>query len=102
MNLPALFLGSILAVLCGLLFHVLRGGGLSRLLLYIVTAWVSFFVGQLVSNWLGWHIMRFGTLNLFPALLATTIGLITAGVLAGPETTTRQHPRARRSRRKKE
>lgn len=102
MNLPALFLGTLIAIICGLLFHVLLGGSLSRMFLYIATAWVAFFVGQLLSNWFGWHVMRFGTLNLFPALLATAIGLITAGILSGPEKTTRQRPRVRRPRRKKD
>ncbi|NIS81434.1 MAG: hypothetical protein GTO14_14805 [Anaerolineales bacterium] len=95
MNGPALFLGTLIAMLCGFLFHLLRGGSPVRLLLFVATAWISFFTGQLVSTWLNWHVMRFGTLNLFPALLSTAIGLITASVLAGPERTEKRRGRRR-------
>jgi len=85
MNAPAFLLGTIIATLCGLLFHVFRGGRASRMLLYIATAWVSFFAGHLASEWIPWRVLRFGSLNLFPSILATGIGLLTAEVLAGPE-----------------
>lgn len=100
MNIPALFIGLIIATMCGLLFHIFRGGSLSRLLLYIATAWVSFFAGQLVSEWISWQVMRFGSLNLLPNLIATGIGLMVADVLAGPETESGQTRRGQRQRRK--
>jgi hypothetical protein len=81
MTLPAAFLGFLIATACGLLFHVVRGGGLSRLGLYVVTAWITFAAGQIVSGWLGWTLWRVGPLNLFPALLAAILGLITASIL---------------------
>lgn len=90
MNIPAFFFGLVIATICGLLFHFFRGGRLSRLLLYITTAWVSFFAGQLVSEWISWQVLRFGSLNLLPNLIATGIGLLTADVLAGSETKTNQ------------
>ncbi len=85
MTLPGAFLGFLIATACGLAFHLVRGGSLSRLGLYVFTAWVSFAVGQLVSQWLDWTAWRVGSLNLFPALLATVIGLVVAAVLAGPK-----------------
>jgi hypothetical protein len=87
MNAPGIFLGTLIAVCCGLVFHLIRGGRLARLALYILTAWVSFFAGHMVGVWLNWSFMQVGILNLFPALLATFFGLIIAGVLAGPART---------------
>ena len=88
MNAPSIFLGTIVAICCGLIFHLLRGGRLPRLALYLATAWVSFFTGNLVGAWLDWSFLRVGELRLFPALLATFLGLIIASVLAGPEKNT--------------
>jgi uncharacterized membrane protein YccC len=89
MTLPGAFLGFLIATACGLAFHLVRGGSLSRLGLYVFTAWVSFGVGQLVSQWLDWTAWRVGSLNLIPALLATIIGLVVAAVLAGPKSVIR-------------
>ncbi len=85
MTLPGVILGFLIASACGLMFHVVRGGSLPRLALYVVTAWVAFFAGQLVSAWLGWSLLRLGSLNLFPALLATLVGLIAASILVRPD-----------------
>jgi hypothetical protein len=85
MTTQSAFLGLLIATLFGLLYHLIRGGGLSRLGLYLVTAWVAFFTGHLVGNWLRWTALRVGPLNLLPALVATVLGLIAANVLAGGE-----------------
>jgi len=96
MNAPSIFLGTLIAITCGLLFHLIRGGKMSRLGLYVATAWVAFFVGHMVGSWLEWNFLRLGSLNLFPAMLATILGLISASVLAGPE----RSPIRRRRRQK--
>lgn len=93
MTIPSLLLGLVIASACGFLFHLIRGGRLSRLLLYFITAIGAFFIGHFISELLDWRLMRVGTLNLFPALLATIIGLISASVLAGPESS---HQRKRK------
>ena len=85
MTIPSLLLGVLIASACGFLFHVIRGGRLPRLFLYLITALGAFFIGHFISELLDWRLMRIGTLNLFPAILATIVGLIVASVLAGPE-----------------
>ncbi len=90
MTFPSLLLGMLLASASGFLFHLIRGGRVPRLLLYSLTAWGAFFIGHFVGELLGWRFMRVGTLNLFPSLLATFIGLLAASVLAGPETARRR------------
>ncbi len=100
MSIPTIFFGSVIAAMCGLLFHVFRGGRLSRMTLYVATAWVSFFAGQLVSEWIHWRVLRFGSLNLLPNLIATGIGLFSAEVLAGPDKEGKQTRRSRKQKRK--
>jgi hypothetical protein len=96
MTLPGLYFAILLATTCGLAFYLVRGGGLPRLALYVLTAWAAFFVGHLVGEWLDWRLFRYGTLNLFPALFATVLGLVVASVLAGPERRRARPPRERR------
>jgi hypothetical protein len=85
MTSPSLLFGVLIALICGLVFHFLRGGSFNRLLLHVLTAEISFFVGHFVGQLIKWHLLRYGTLNLFPALLATTVGLIATAILSGPE-----------------
>jgi hypothetical protein len=85
LNPHALFFGSLIAILCGLIYHLLRGGNLARLMMYLITAWIMFFAGQWLSEQLGWRLMRVGSLNLFPSLLATFLGLILVSILARPD-----------------
>jgi hypothetical protein len=82
---PALFFGLLIATACGLLFHLVRGGSLSRLALYIGAAWVAFTIGHYAGEWLSWSGARLGPINVLPALLATAVGLVVASFLAGPE-----------------
>ena len=96
MTTPGVYFGLLIATTCGLAFHIIRGGTLGRLVLYVLTAWVTFFVGQLVGEWLNWRLLRVGTLNLFPALLATFLGLGAAAILAGPERKRQKRPRGKR------
>ena len=85
MTLPGIIYGFLIASALGLAFHLVRGGSLGRLGMYLVSAWISFAVGHTVGGWIGLHLWRFGPLNLFAAVAGTVLGLITASFLAGPE-----------------
>jgi uncharacterized membrane protein YccC len=85
MTTPNLFLGALIALIIGLVFHFLRGGSFNRLLIHGITAIIAFFLGHFVGEWIHWHLWRYGTINFFPAILATLIGLIATAILAGPE-----------------
>jgi hypothetical protein len=63
-TIPALAFGLLVASLYGALFHFLRGGGLPRLLLYLVLAWLGFGAGQLLAEWRGWLLIPLGPLDL--------------------------------------
>ncbi len=85
MTLPGLYFALLISTGLGLIFHFVRGGGLARLALYLVTAWVAFLAGQVVADLLDWHLFRVGPLNLFAAVMAALLGLFSASLLAGPE-----------------
>lgn len=84
MNLPGLIFGFLVATGAGLLFHLIRGGNLYRLTLYLTTAWIGFALGQALGDWFDWNYLRVGPLNLFSAGFATLLALLLASLLAGP------------------
>lgn len=85
MTAPSAFLGLLIAAALGFLFHLVRGGRLVRLGLYLGTSWIGFFAGHFVGEWWNWRMLRLGSLNLFASLLGAALGLIAASILAGPE-----------------
>jgi hypothetical protein len=64
MTLPTLLLALLIALLCGVLFHFLRGGSGWRLLLYLGLSTLGFAVGQWISMWRGWNLFMFGSLDI--------------------------------------
>ncbi len=99
MTIHGLLLGFVIATLLGAAFHLLRGGTLGRLGLHLFTANLSFFLGHFLSEIIHWQLLRIGAINLFPAILATLIGLILAATLAGEEPQqNKKSPRKRRHR----
>lgn len=84
MNVPAAVFGLLIASAAGLLYHLIRGGPLSRLALYLASAWIAFAAGHFVGGWMDLSLLRVGALNLFPALLATLLALLLADGLAPP------------------
>ncbi|MDP1780082.1 MAG: hypothetical protein Q8K73_07400 [Anaerolineales bacterium] len=64
MTLPTLLLALLITLLCGALFHMLRGGSGWRLLLYLGLSTLGFALGQWLSMWLGWSLFMFGALDI--------------------------------------
>jgi uncharacterized membrane protein YeaQ/YmgE (transglycosylase-associated protein family) len=75
MSIPTLFLGLILSTLYGALFHLWRGGNAGRLLLYIILAWIGFWLGQFIGNYLNVSFDTLGQLHLVIATLGSLIFL---------------------------
>ncbi len=67
MNLPGIVLGLVMSSLYGAGFHIWRGGGLRRLLLFLVLAWIGFWTGQIAGVQFDLAIGKVGTLLLGPA-----------------------------------
>ena len=71
MSIPTLFLGLILSTLYGALFHLWRGGNAGRLLLYLLLAWIGFWSGQFIGNYLNITFDTLGQLHLVTASLGS-------------------------------
>ena len=71
MTLPSFVLGAVIATLLGAAFHLWRGGGLGRLVLYLLLAWVGFWAGHWAAANLGWDLFRVGPLFLGVAILGS-------------------------------
>ena len=64
MTIPTSLFALLIALLCGVLFHILRGGNGWRLLLYFGLSTLGFAVGQWISFTRGWHLLMFGALDI--------------------------------------
>ena len=73
MSIPTLILGLILSTLYGALFHLWRGGNSGRLLLYIILAWIGFWVGQFIGNMLNLSFDTLGQLHIVASTLCSLI-----------------------------
>lgn len=98
MTIHSILLGFVIAILIGAAFHLLRGGSLPRLGLYLLAANLSFFLGHWLSELIHWQFLRVGAINLFPSILATVIGLVLTTTLAGeePERVGKKKPRQKK------
>lgn len=77
MTLPAILFGLLISILYGAVFHMLRGGGLGRLLLDVGLALAGFWIGQFAGSQLG---LTFGSLGPLHLGLATLTSLIFLGL----------------------
>lgn len=76
MPLPSLLFGFLLSTLYGAAFHLWRGGGAGRLLLYLISGWLGFWSGHLLAEQIGWTFASLGPLHLGLASLTSFIFLL--------------------------
>lgn len=75
MTLPTILFAMLIAILYGALYHLARGGGGWRLLLYIGLSVVGFTIGQIIGLWRGWLFLMLGSINLGMGTLGSAIFL---------------------------
>ena len=75
MTIPSIIIAMIISSLYGLAFHLWRGGGLGRLILYIILAWIGFWAGHIIGDHLDWIFFSLGPLRLGTATLGSVITL---------------------------
>lgn len=75
MTIPSILIGIIISSLYGVVFHLWRGGGIGRLIFYIILAWIGFWIGHIVGNYFELTILSLGPLRLGTATLGTIITL---------------------------
>lgn len=76
MTIPSLIFAFLIASLYGALYHLIRGGGLGRLLLFLIFGWAGFAGGHLLGIWQGWVLMPVGELNLGMSTFGSLIFLV--------------------------
>ena len=86
MTIPVLLFALLISLLCGTLFHILRGGGGWRLLLYFGLSTLGFAVGQWISFTRGWHLFMFGALDIGMGVIGSAVVLILGEWLSRIET----------------
>ena len=76
MTLPTILFALLVALLYGALYHLLRGGGFSRLLLYFGLSILGFGVGHLIGLWREWMFLPLGSLNLGMSSVGSVVILV--------------------------
>ncbi|MCY3833239.1 MAG: hypothetical protein OXG85_09485 [Chloroflexi bacterium] len=78
---PVIIFAFVIATMYGLSFHVVLGGNARRMVLFVVSSWVGFLLGQYIGGFLDIRFMRIGVIHLLPASIAAVALLIFAHVL---------------------
>jgi uncharacterized membrane protein YeaQ/YmgE (transglycosylase-associated protein family) len=76
MTTPSLLFGLVLSTLYGSIFHLWRGGGFGRLLLYIILGWFGFWAGHFLSDYYQWTFGLLGPLHVGAATIGSIIFLL--------------------------
>jgi hypothetical protein len=75
-TIPALTFALTLSLLCGALYHFIRGGSGWYLMLYFLLSALGFAAGQGLCLWRGWIMLRFGMLDVGFGILGSILFLI--------------------------
>jgi len=76
MTIPSLIFAFLIASLYGVIYHLIRGGGLGRMLLFLIFGWTGFTLGHLIGIWQGWTLLPVGELNFGMSTLGSFFFLI--------------------------
>jgi len=63
MTLPTLLFAILIALFYGAVYHLIRGGGFWRLILFFGLSLFGFAMGHLIGLWRGWTFIPLGSLN---------------------------------------
>lgn len=75
MSIPSIILGLVLSTLLGAIFHLWRGGGSKRLVLYLGLSWIGFIVGHFSATYFNLQIDKVGELHVGAATVGSIIFL---------------------------
>ena len=85
MTVPTLLFGLLLALFYGAVYHLIRGGGFWRLILYFSLSVFGFVAGHLFGLWRGWTFLPLGTLNFGLCSLGSIVVLMVGDWLSRVE-----------------
>jgi len=83
---PTITLGFVIATLLGAFFHLVLGGDVRRLALFLMSSWVGFGIGHLGGVLLNFRLFNIGALHILPALFGAVTLLIFAHILSSRRT----------------
>jgi hypothetical protein len=63
MTIPGLILGTLVGALIGGLLHLLVGGHIGRLFLYLIFGFAGFWLGHIAAEILGWTFLSYGPVH---------------------------------------
>lgn len=75
MTLPALIFGILLSSAYGTAFHFWKGGDLKKLALFVILAWLGFWIGHAVGAGIDWTFAAIGPVNAGMGTLGSAIFL---------------------------
>lgn len=81
-----LVLGFLLATIYGAGFHLIFGGPIKRILVYLFAAWLGFFIGQFLGDFFNFELLKLGKIHLVSATLGAWAFLLVAWWLVGQDT----------------
>ena len=76
MTLPAILFSLVIALLYGAVYHLIRGGSIWRLFLYLCLSLFGFTAGHLIGLWRGWVVLPIGPINLGLSSLGSIVILV--------------------------
>lgn len=76
MTLPTVLFALLVALLYGSLYHLIRGGGFWRLLLYFCLSISGFILGHVIGLWRDWTFLPLGAINLGLSTLGSAMLLM--------------------------
>ncbi|HSF83838.1 MAG TPA: hypothetical protein VLA49_21585 [Anaerolineales bacterium] len=76
MTIPGILLGLLISTLYGAAFHLWRGGGAGKLVLYLLLGWAGFWIGHIVGTLLEWSFASIGSLRFGAATLFSLAFLV--------------------------
>lgn len=78
---PSIVFGFVLATFYGSLFHLISGGDVRRLALFLLASWVGFALGHITGDLLNVDVLDIGPLNMLNATIGALLALLLARFL---------------------
>lgn len=75
MNIQAIILGLLIPILIASLFHLIKGGPLWHLLVFIITSLIGFWVSHFVTDAMGLNTLTIGSLQVLWGSIGAVIGI---------------------------
>lgn len=76
-----LILGFLLSTAYGAAFHLILGGSVRRMLLYLLAGWFGFALGHALGDWFHVEILKLGAINLLSASAGAWLALVGSWLL---------------------